>query len=133
MPTVLSLAGAAYPQEANGKPLKQPVGKSILPLLKGEATSVHSGEGMGWELFERKAYIKGNWKILRLAKPFSTGDWQLFDLEKDPGEINDLSQQFPAKRDSLISDWLQYAKANDVIDHHGHYDSLLLKSLSGKH
>ena len=87
---------------------------------------------MGWELFEGKAYIKGNWKILRLGKPFGTGTWQLYDLEKDPGEINDLSQQFPAKRDSLIDDWMQYAKENGVIDHKGFYDAFLQKNLGGK-
>ncbi len=133
MPTILSISGADNSQETNGKAEKQSFGKSILPLLKGESTAVHSDEGIGWELFERKAYIKGNWKILRLAKPFGTGDWQLFNLEKDPGEAVDLSRQFPAKRDSLINDWMKYAKENDVVDHHGYYDSLLLESLSAKH
>lgn len=133
MPTVLALAGANYPQEKNGTPLKQPIGKSILPLLNGETTALSPEKGMGWELFEGKAYVKGNWKILRLGKPFGTGTWQLYDLEKDPGEINDLSQQYPAKRDSLISEWMQYAKENGVIDHKGYYDILLEKSIGGKH
>jgi arylsulfatase A-like enzyme len=133
MPTILSVANVTYSQESDGKGLKQPAGKSILPILKGESIAVHSDEGMGWELFERKAYIKGNWKILRLAKPFGSGDWQLFNLEKDPGETNDLSQQFSAKRDSLINNWMQYAKENDVVDHNGYYDSLFEKSLSGDH
>jgi len=133
MPTVLALANAAYPKEIKGKPVKQLIGKSILPLLKGESATVHTDEGMGWELFERKAYIKGKWKILRLAKPFSTGDWQLFNIERDPGESHDLSQQFPAKRDSLINDYMQYAKENEVVDHQGYYDALFEKSLSGDH
>ncbi|MCK7537429.1 MAG: hypothetical protein MZV63_43980 [Marinilabiliales bacterium] len=61
------------------------------------------------------------------------GTWQLYDLEKDPGEINDLSQQFPAKRDSLINDWMKYAEENGVIDHKGFYDAFLQKSISGNH
>ena len=133
MPTILSISGAANSKEANGNAAKQTFGKSILPLLKGESIAVHLDEGIGWELFERKAYIKGNWKILRLAKPFGTGDWQLFNLEKDPAEADDLALQFPAKRDSLVKDWMQYAKENDVVDHHGYYDSLLLESLNAKH
>jgi arylsulfatase A-like enzyme len=133
MPTILAIAGAADFREGNGNSAKQPIGKSILPELKGESISVHSDEGMGWELFERKAFIKGNWKILRLAKPFGSGEWQLFNLDTDPGESDDLSQQFPAKRDSLINNWMQYAKENDVIDHHGYYDSLFVKSLSADH
>jgi arylsulfatase len=132
MPTVLALAGANYPQNKNGNPLKQPIGQSLLPLLNGETTALSAEKAMGWELFEGKAYIKGNWKILRLGKPFGTGDWQLYDLEKDPGEMNDLSKQFPAKRDSLINDWMQYANANGVIDHKGFYDAFLQKNLGGK-
>lgn len=133
MPTVLALAGAKYPQESNGTPLKQPIGKSILPLLNGETNSLSAEKGMGWELFEGKAYIKGNWKILRLTMPFGTGTWQLYDLEKDPGEMNDLSQQFPEKRDSLIGYWKKYAEENGVIDHKGFYDAFYKKNLGGKH
>lgn len=134
MPTILQLAEVSYPAQFKGKAVRQPIGKSLLPVLTGASQEIHSPtEGMGWELFERKAYIKGKWKILRLPAPFSTGQWQLFDLEKDPGEITDLSSQFPATRDSLINDWLQYAKTNDVFDHRGHYDSLLSKSLVGHH
>jgi arylsulfatase len=132
MPTVLALAGANYPQETKGTPLNQPIGISILPLLNGETTALSAEKGMGWELFEGKAYIKGNWKILRLGKPFGTGTWQLYDVEKDPGEIYDLSQQFPAKRDSLILDWMKYAEENGVIDHKGFYDAFFQKSLGGK-
>lgn len=134
MPTILHLTATSYPSQFKGKEVRQPIGKSLVPVLTGNAHEVHSNkEGMGWELFERKAYIKGKWKILRLPAPFSTGQWQLFDLEKDPGELTDLASQFPATRDSLINDWLLYAKTNDVFDHRGHYDSLLSKSLVGDH
>lgn len=134
MPTVLQLAEVSYPAQFKEKAVRQPIGKSLLPVLTGTAQEVHAdGAGMGWELFERKAYIKGKWKVLRLPAPFSTGEWQLFDLEKDPGEANDLSQQFPALRDSLVNEWMKYAKANDVFDHRGHYDSLLSRSLMGDH
>lgn len=132
MPTVLALAGTNYPKETKGTPVKQPIGKSLLPLLKGEVTELDAERGMGWELFEGKAYIKGNWKILRLGKPFGTGSWQLYDLEKDPGETTDLSQQFPEKRDSLIRDWMKYAEENGVIDHKGYYDAFFQKSMGGK-
>lgn len=134
MPTFLQLAGATYPKQFKGKDVRQPIGKSLLPVLSGTAQETHQpNEGMGWELFERKAYIKGKWKILRLPEPFSTGQWQLFDRINDPGESKDLSLQYPEIRDSLINDWLEYAKRNDVFDHKGHYDSLFSRSLKGSH
>ncbi len=134
MPTILELSGVSYPSQFQGRDVRQPIGKSLLPVLNGTAKEIHSAnDGMGWELFERKGYVKGKWKILRLPAPFSTGEWQLFDLEKDPGESTDLSSQFPDIRDSLVNDWLKYAKVNDVFDHRGHYDSLLSRSLTGEH
>jgi arylsulfatase len=127
MPTILELTGAAYPQQYKGKKIHPLIGKSLVPVLNGDSTAIHQDDGVGWELFEMKAYIRNKWKILRLPKPFSTGDWQLFDLEKDPGETTDLSKQFPEIRNELIEGWNQYAKANELFDHKGHYDSLYQK------
>ena len=128
MPTLLELAGAAYPEKFEGKEIHPHIGKSILPVLIGDSVSVHSKDGHGWELFEMKAYIKGNWKILRLPQPMGTGVWQLYDLDRDPAETTDLSSQFPDIKKKLIDEWNQYAKKNEVFDHKGHYDSLYRKS-----
>jgi arylsulfatase A-like enzyme len=128
MPTLLEYAGADYPAQYKGNKIHPLIGKSLSPILKGDSISVHSTDGMGWELFEMKAYIKGKWKILRLPQPMGTGTWQLFDVEKDPCETSDLSSQFPEIKEELIKAWNEYAINNDVHDHHGHYDSLYRKS-----
>jgi arylsulfatase len=124
MPTILELAGVSYPAKRNEVDLHPLIGKSMLPVLQGKAEAIHTEDGMGWELFEMKAYIKGNWKILRLPKPFGTGEWQLFDIEKDPAETTDLSAQYQSTKDSLIGMWNEYAKANALHDHNGHFDSI---------
>lgn len=128
MPTILQLTGAAYPRQNNGKDIHPLIGKSMLPVLRGDSATIHSNDGMGWELFEMKAYIKGNWKILRLPQPFGTGQWQLFDLEKDPGETTDISGKHPEIKADLIRSWEAYASHNDVFDHKGHFDSVYRKS-----
>jgi arylsulfatase len=128
MPTILELTGAAYPKQNRGMDIHPLIGRSLMPVLNGDSVTVHSNDGMGWELFEMKAYIKGNWKILRLPQPFATGQWQLFDLQKDPAETTDLSAQFPQVKEELIKAWNAYAKENGVYDHKGHYDSVYRKS-----
>ena len=128
MPTLLELAGAAYPRQYNGNEIHPHIGKSFMPILKGDSVSMHSNDGHGWELFEMKAYIKGKWKILRLPLPMGTGTWQLYDLEKDPAETTNLSTQFPDIKEQLINSWNEYAKQNEVHDHRGHFDSLYRKS-----
>ena len=132
MPTLLELTGTAYPKKFKGKPMHPLIGKSVLPITTGSELTIHENEGMGYELFEMKAFIKGRWKILRLPQPFSTGTWQLYDLEKDPAEINDVSDKFPDIKEGLIKEWVEYSKANDVFDHRGHYDSLYRKSYEKK-
>ena len=128
MPTVLQLAGATYPTTFNGNNIHPLIGKSIWPVLKGDSATVHSSDGMGWELFEMKAFIKGNWKILRLPQPFGTGQWQLYDISKDPTESNDLSDKFPDIKNDLIRSWETYAVQNQLYDHRGHYDSVYRSS-----
>ncbi len=132
MPTVLELAGATYPKQYKGNTIHPHIGKSLVPLLQGDVASVHSNEGRGWELFEMKAYIMGNWKILRLPPPMGTGIWQLYDIEKDPAETTDLSAQYPDIKKKLINEWNKYAKENEVHDHKGHFDELYRKSFIPK-
>ena len=64
----------------------------------------------------RKTIIAGNWKILSMQKPFGKGDWELFNLVDDPGELNDLSNQFPGKCKELITLWEKYKEDNGVLE-----------------
>ena len=80
---------------------------------RGDSATIHSNDGMGYELFEMKTYIKENWQILRLRIPFATGQWQLYNLEGD-GETTDLSAKFPQVREELINDRITYTKQNEV-------------------
>jgi len=61
------------------------------------------------------AYRKGDWKALRLPEPYGNGGWQLYDLSSDPGELHDLSSDYPERTAELASAWLEYADANGVI------------------
>lgn len=132
LPTILEITEVKYPEQFKGKNIHTYIGKSITSILKGDSVSVRTTEGMGWELFEMKAYISGNWKILRLPKPMGTGEWQLYDIEKDPAETTDLSAQFPEIKEQLIQGWNEYAKRNEVHDHQGHFDSLYFQSFAPK-
>lgn len=71
-----------------------------------------------------KAYIKGDWKLLRLPEPMGSGEWELYNLKQDPAESEDLSEQHPKIKSELLELWNIYAKQNEVYDHNGHYDSL---------
>jgi arylsulfatase len=132
LPTLLEAAGAVYPQTVADKPVRQPIGRSILPILTGSAGSIADRDGMGYELFEMKAFLRDDWKLLRLPVPFGTGGWQLYSLAKDPGEIRDLSDEHPDVKAALIEAWRRYAETNDVFDHKGRFDKLYRKAFESR-
>ena len=94
--TTLELAGAkADPQ--------WPIdGKNIMPLLKGSNTPVH--DQLCWSYEHQWAIRHGNWK-LTVAGPKKDAKPALFDLDQDPQEQSDLSEQHPDKVESLRNRW----------------------------
>ena len=96
----------------------------MLPLLTGEIEAVHNNEGIGYELHGMRAYIKDEWKIVSLQKPFGNGDWELFNLAEDPAESIDLSEQFPEIRNELIAAWEEYSENVGLI-----YDPLDMSAI----
>jgi arylsulfatase len=132
MPTFLELAAVAYPETLDGRPIKQPIGRSMVPILSGVTKSTREGEGVGYELFEMKAYIQDEWKLLRLPEPFGAGTWQLYDINKDPGEIHDVSDNHPDVKAMLVKAWQEYAQKNEVYDHKGRFDALYRKAYGTK-
>jgi arylsulfatase len=61
------------------------------------------------------AFRRGDWKVLRLPEPYGNGEWQLYDLSSDPGEVDDLATEYPETVDALARAWEEYAQDNGVI------------------
>ena len=80
-------------------------------MLSGKADVVYEDDtAVSWELFGLRAVRKGDFKLLSMPKPFGTDDWQLYDLAKDPGETNDLSERNPELRSEMIEIWNRYSR-----------------------
>ncbi len=115
-PTFLELAEINYPATYEGRQLTPLKGKSLLPLLNGEQENVHAEDYvMGWELFGRSAIRKGDWKITNIESPLGTGEFELFNLEEDPTESNDLAKKYPEKYQEMLIHWQQYVEETGVI------------------
>lgn len=115
MPTFLSVAGAEYPEVYNGESIVPLRGKSFMPLLKGGSPTEAEPRELGWSAYGMDAYRKGDWKVIRLPQPYGNGEWQLYDLVADPGEIHDMSSDFPERTAELARAWQDYADSNGVI------------------
>jgi len=117
VPTLLESAKVEHPAKRAGGSVAAPQGKSLWPLLSGNASQIRTdSDWLGWELFGNSAIRQGDWKLLYLLKAAGgTGDWQLFNLREDPAEMHDLSEKHPDKRQAMLQLWDEYVEKNHVI------------------
>jgi arylsulfatase len=118
VPTLLELAGATHPgTRYQGRDVLPIRGRSLLPYLQGEQAQPHTqDETTGWELFRARAMRQGEWKALYIPKPDGPGRWQLYNLNRDPGEIHDLADAEPERLRGLIEHWQRYVDETGVLD-----------------
>ena len=108
-PAVLVCASAVGFYGSRGEePLDEasPAGRSCRAASASTASAVSA----------MKAFFNGDWKILLMPPPFGTGDWQLYNLRVDPGEIVDLNDQYPERLVEMIAQWEQYKEDNGVLE-----------------
>jgi arylsulfatase len=116
MPTVLASAGVQHMGKYRGKTVLPIQGKSLMPLLRGELDASFEGRPQGFELYGMRMLRKGDWKALKLPKPYGSGGWELYNLAEDPAETHDLAESKPAAINALAASWERYAKDNGVIE-----------------
>ncbi|MBN2271067.1 MAG: arylsulfatase [Sedimentisphaerales bacterium] len=102
MPTFMEIAGADYPDEIDGKKLKKPVGKSLLPVFRGEKRKPH--DVLYWQFGQAKAVRKGDLKLVK----FGDAPWELYDLVQDRTEMNNIAAKHPDKVRVLTGLWEQW-------------------------
>ncbi|MFC1530695.1 hypothetical protein ACFL5T_00340, partial [Gemmatimonadota bacterium] len=90
-------------------------GTSLLPLLEAAGGAEFAERGIGWSAYGMDAFRRGDWKVLRLPEPFGNGDWQLYDLSSDPGEVVDRAAEHPEIVNELANAWEGYSRDNGVI------------------
>lgn len=84
--------------------------------FQGVASTVHPPDmPFGFELCGRAAIRAGPWKADFIPFPKGISDWQLYNLETDPGEINDLAQSHPEKLKELLELWEKYVEEVGVV------------------
>jgi arylsulfatase len=116
MPTLLEVAGTSYPKTFNGRDLPPALGKSWVPVLEGRADSPRTDQDvLAWELFGNRAVRQGSWKLRWEWRPLGTGDWELFDLAADPGELKDLAAERPDKLKQMVALWDNYVRTSNVV------------------
>lgn len=111
-PTILDFAGVQHPDTVfDGRKIYPMDGISLIDWLAGKREYAHkSDKAHCWELYGRRAVLKGDWKAEFYDKPYGKGAWELYNLKKDPSQFIDLASSESAKLTELKADWDEYAR-----------------------
>ena len=110
MATVADVSGTKYPEAYEGRGVLPLEGKSLTPVFDGKERDGH--EALFWEFAGSRAVRKGRWKLVS-----HRGDgWELYDMDNDRTELNDLFKEKPdlaRELEVLWKEWRQRA-AHDL-------------------
>lgn len=107
LPTFLEIAGVAKPAVGTN----HLEGQSILGMFKGNA---HENERtFCWEHEGNRAIRKGKWKLVALPD----SEWELYDIEADRIESNNLAGSHPEIVRDLKAEYERWAARCGVVDH----------------
>ena len=104
-PTVLDLVGSAWPETYKGEKVPGHPGMSLVPAFAKDGSVRH--KGLWWCHRGNRAIRVGDWKLTMRSRNENT--WELYNLETDRCEMNDLASRFPDKVRMLAEQWTAIA------------------------
>jgi len=109
MATCVDLAGANYPTEVDGRPIKPREGVSLRPAFDG--LPLNRPGPIFWEHEGNRAVREGDWKLV--AK--SGRPWELYNIAEDRAELHDRAAEHPDRAKAMAAAWDAYAARADVL------------------
>ncbi|TNC29445.1 arylsulfatase [Amycolatopsis alkalitolerans] len=113
LPTLLDALDVAYPTVLGDHPIPPMEGTGFLAQLRGSdhAASPAGGPALYWEHCGNGAVRRGQWKLVREH----TKPWELYNLAKDPTELNDVAGQNRELAEHLLADWSAWADRIGIL------------------
>ncbi len=118
MPTILELTGTEAPDEFRGVVQMPLHGASLAPTL----ASADAKPGRSVQYFEmlgHRGIWQDGWKaVVRHVQGTSWDDddpWELYHLDEDFSETNDLAQEQPERLQAMVDLWWQEAEKHGVL------------------
>lgn len=110
MATCVDVARADYPLSTEyGEAIPAMEGKSLLPAFNGEPIQ---REALYWEHEGNRAVRTGDWKLVAKG---SSGPWELYNLEADRTETQDLAKEQPKRVEEMAGLWEKWARRTHVL------------------
>ncbi len=112
MATAIDLAGAEYPRDYRGliEELEPLEGLSWLPVLTGQG-EIANRDYLYFQFGQNRALIQHPWKIVT----HRLGAWELYQIDDDGTEMNDLAKQHPERVKKMAALWHELAERKNRL------------------
>jgi arylsulfatase len=112
MAMLVEVSGAEYPARAKGQAVQPMEGRSLVPAFGDRPLD---RPFLAWEHEGNRAIRVGPWKLVaRAGRP-----WELYDLDADRVELQDLADRHPDRVKELGSQWEGWARRTQVLPEPG--------------
>lgn len=122
MPTIVALGNAEYPSTYKGNQITPMAGTSLVPAFSDKPLPARV---IFWEHEMNRSVRMGKWKLVSTGelsdggygtwKYYQNGPWELYDMEKDRGELKNLAGQYPEVVHEMANKWQQWAEEVHVF------------------
>ena len=110
MATLVDAADGVYPRQFHSHKIHAMEGESLLPAFKGR--EIEQSKPIFWEHEGNWAIRDGKWKLVCDGPG---GPLELYDMEADRTEMNDLSETHAKKVSELTGKWQAWAERSSVL------------------
>ena len=110
LPTILEATGSSYPDQVGGHEIQPLDGVSLLSLLAGK--DWQREQPIYWEHEGNMAVRDGEWKLVKRHGQ----DWELYQMDEDRTELNDLSTRNKPMVDRLSHQHVAWSQSVGVRD-----------------
>ena len=122
MATCVDVSGADYPAVFNDSNIYAMEGKSLVPVF---ADNLLDREALYWEHEGNRAVRIGDWKLvskphrrpraLDLIEELPLEEWELYNMEEDRSETNNMAEMYPDKVVEMADKWMVWARRVHVV------------------
>lgn len=122
VPTCLEIIGAAYPRKFRGSETAALDGRSLLPILRGEALQpleylFANDKGQQSVIYQErwKLLVEPGWHIQTSQRPGIV--YELYDLWVDPAEVHNVAEKYPEIVHNLQKACVDWQRENSIVDY----------------
>lgn len=110
MATCVDVAQANYPVSTEyGQVIPPMEGKSLVPAFANDPIP---RDAIYWEHEGNRAIRIGDWKLVAKGR---SGPWELYDMQGDRTETQDLAKRHPGRVKQMAAQWERWAKRTNVL------------------